>query len=231
MVTQTIAQPTILAAMAVEAARRWPETEVDATDLSAGMLAVASRTLAGAGEAGTRVRLAKAPADALPFPDGHFDIALSAFVLQLVPSRARALREMRRVLRPGGRLAYVVWLAGAPPLRADEAWDEALRAAGTERAPAGSGRKNLASPAAAVGQLRAAGLSRVSAREDRLVHQFTPEGYAAFVTAFDDSDLVDALEPEVRDALTADLLDRLRRLPPDGLRLELPIVYASGVRR
>jgi SAM-dependent methyltransferase len=217
-------------AMAVEAAARWPAAAVDATDISAGMLAVAGRTVAAAGPAGARVQLTRAPADRLPFPDATFDLALAAFVLQLVPSRPRALREMRRLLRPGGRLAYVGWLAGDLPFEADAAWDAALEAAGVERESPG-GHDDLASPAAAAAQLRAAGLSRVTARADLLVHQFTPEGYAAFVTRFDDGDLVGSLGRERREALTADLLSRLHRLPPASLRLELPIVYASGERR
>ncbi len=217
------------AVMAVEAATRWPGAEVDATDISSGMLAVAARTVEAAGAAGGRVRLTRAPADRLPFADGRFDLALSAFVLQLVPSRPRALREMRRVLRPGGRLAYVGWLAGDLPFAADQAWDEALAAAGVERESPG-GHDDLASPEAAAAQLRAAGLSGVTARAGQLVHQFTPEGYAAFVTRFDDGDLVGSLAPDAREHLTADVLARLRGLPPDALRLELPIVYVSGLR-
>jgi SAM-dependent methyltransferase len=216
--------------MAVAAVSRWPGVEVDATDISGGMLAVAARTVAGAGPAGERVRLTRAPADHLPFADSSFDLALSAFVLQLVPSRPRALREMRRVVRPGGRLAYVGWLDGDLPFAADQAWEDVLDAAGVERESPG-GHDDLASPDAAAAQLRAAGLSRVTARADALVHQFTPEDYAAFVTRFDDGDLVGSLTPDVREQLTADLLTRLHRLPPDALRLELPIVYASGVRR
>jgi SAM-dependent methyltransferase len=204
--------------------------EVDATDISSGMLAVAARTVAAAGPPGERVRLIRAPADRLPFADGTFDLVLSAFVLQLVPSKPRALREMRRVLRRGGRLACVAWLAGDLPLGADQAWDDALAAAGVERESPG-GHDDLASPEAAAAQLRAAGLSGVTARADQLVHQFTPEDYAAFITRFDDGDLVGSLEPSLREALTADLLSRLRQLPPEGLRLELPIVYTSGVRR
>jgi hypothetical protein len=138
---------------------------------------------------------------------------------------------MRRVLRPGGRLAYVGWLAGDLPMAADDAWDDALDAAGIGGRESPGGHDDLASPAAAIGQLRAAGLSGVTAREERLVHRFTPEGYAAFVMRFDDGDLVGSLEPRLRDALEADLLARLRSLPEAGLRLELPIVYASGVRR
>jgi SAM-dependent methyltransferase len=217
-------------ALALEAVRRWPAAQVDATDISAGMLAVAARTLAGAGPEAGRVRLAKAPADRLPFEDGAFDIALAAFVLQLVPSRPRALREMRRVLRPGGRLGYVGWLAGELPFAADAAWDAALRAVGVERESPG-GHDDLASPRAAAAQLRAAGLSGVTARADVLEYQFTPEAYTAFVMRFDDGDLVLDLEPEVRDALAADVLARLSRLPAEDLRLRLPIVYATGVRR
>jgi len=217
-------------AMSVEAAARWPEAEIEATDISVGMLAVAARTVTAAGGRGRRVHLTRAAADRLPFPDGSFDLALTAFVLQLVPSRPRAVREMRRVLRPGGRLAYVGWLAGDLPFAADAAWDAVLDAAGIERESPG-GHDDLASPTAAANQLRAAGFSRVTAREDRLVHQFTPEGYTSFITRFDDGDLVLGLEPAVREAITADLLERLRRLAPDDLRLELPIVYASGVRR
>jgi SAM-dependent methyltransferase len=217
------------AAMAVAAADRWPDVQVEGVDLSAGMLAVAARTVDAAGAAGDRVHLTQAPADRLPFADGAFDVALSAFVLQLVPSRPRALREMRRVLRPGGRLAYVGWLAGDLPFAADQAWDDVLDAAGIERESPG-GHDDLASAEAAAAQLRAAGVSGVTARADQLVHQFTPEAYASFITRFDDGDLVGSLEPELQESLHADLLARLRRLRPAELRLELPIVYASGVR-
>lgn len=216
-------------AMAVEAARRWPGVDIDGTDVSAGMLALAGRMVDAVGAPARRIRLTQAPADRLPFDDGVFDVALAAFVLHLVPSRPRAMREMRRVLRRGGRLAFVGWLEGDLPMAADRAWDAALEAAGLGRESPG-GHDDLASPAAAIGQLRAAGLSRVTAREDRLVHQFSPEDYASFVTRFDDGDLVASLDLDVRASLEADLLRRLRALPESGLRLELPIVYASGVR-
>jgi len=100
-------------AMAADAVRRWPTVEVDGVDASAGMLELARAGSSSLGpDEAARLRYAQALADRLPFDDGSFDLALSAFVLQLVPSRFRALREMRRVLRPGGRLAYVTWLRG-----------------------------------------------------------------------------------------------------------------------
>ena len=48
-------------------------------------------------------------AEALSLPDGSFDVALCALGLMYMPDPAQALREMRRVLRPGGRLGLAVW--------------------------------------------------------------------------------------------------------------------------
>ena len=48
----------------------------------------------------------RAPAEDLPFPDGSFDVAVSTLVLCGVDDQRRALRELRRVLRPGGQLLF-----------------------------------------------------------------------------------------------------------------------------
>jgi SAM-dependent methyltransferase len=50
-----------------------------------------------------------ADAQALPFPDGAFDVVASALVINFIPDRPRALAEMRRVSRPGGVVATYVW--------------------------------------------------------------------------------------------------------------------------
>lgn len=61
----------------------------------------------------------------LPFPDGSFDSALSTWTLCTIPDPVAALRELRRVLRPGGRLFFVEH--GAAPddavLRWQRRWD------------------------------------------------------------------------------------------------------------
>ncbi|HUK98918.1 MAG TPA: class I SAM-dependent methyltransferase [Gaiellaceae bacterium] len=49
----------------------------------------------------------RAPAEDLPFDDGSFDTVVSTLVLCGVSDQPRALREVRRVLRPGGRLIFV----------------------------------------------------------------------------------------------------------------------------
>ena len=51
---------------------------------------------------------------ALPFPDNSFDVVLCQNGVQFVPDKLTVLREMNRVLVPGGRLAFTVWSAITP---------------------------------------------------------------------------------------------------------------------
>ena len=55
----------------------------------------------------------------MPFEDGTFDRALALLVLHFVPEAGKAVAEMRRVVRPGGVVAAVVWdhLGGMPGMR------------------------------------------------------------------------------------------------------------------
>lgn len=52
-------------------------------------------------------RIVEADAQALPFPDGSFDTVVCTLVLCSVPDPARALDELRRVLRPGGSFLFL----------------------------------------------------------------------------------------------------------------------------
>ncbi len=53
------------------------------------------------------VEVSEAGAEALPFPDGSFATVVSTLVLCTVSDQASALREIRRVLGPGGRLLFI----------------------------------------------------------------------------------------------------------------------------
>jgi ubiquinone/menaquinone biosynthesis C-methylase UbiE len=80
-------------------------------DLNEGMLAVARRVSAGA-----PIEWREGDAASLPFADGSFDAVTCQQALQFFPDRPQALREMRRVLAPGGRAALAVFrgLAQSP---------------------------------------------------------------------------------------------------------------------
>jgi SAM-dependent methyltransferase len=56
-----------------------------------------------------RIEWREAPAEALPFDDGTFDAVMCQFALMFLADRTRALREMRRVARTGGRIGLLVW--------------------------------------------------------------------------------------------------------------------------
>ena len=84
------------------APRVGPAGRVVAVDPNPGMLAVA-RQLAPA------VEWREGVAQSLPFPDQSFDAVVSQFALMFVTDRLQALREMCRVLVPGGRLTVAVW--------------------------------------------------------------------------------------------------------------------------
>lgn len=78
-------------------------TELVATEPDPHMLARA-RTRAAA--VGRTIDLRQAPAEALPFDDRSFDTVVSTLVLCTVRDPARALAEVKRVLRPGGELRF-----------------------------------------------------------------------------------------------------------------------------
>ncbi len=64
--------------------------------------------------AGVRVpvEVSDASAESLPFPDDVFDTVVSTLVLCTVPDQGAALAEIRRVLRPGGRLLFIEHVRG-----------------------------------------------------------------------------------------------------------------------
>ena len=62
-----------------------------------------------------QVELVRAPAEALPFEDGEFDVVVSTLVLCAVEDQATALAEARRVLKPGGTLLFIEHLRSDEP--------------------------------------------------------------------------------------------------------------------
>jgi demethylmenaquinone methyltransferase / 2-methoxy-6-polyprenyl-1,4-benzoquinol methylase len=89
--------------LTVLAARHYRGAEVVGADFTAAMLTEADHRTA-ADPVRPRVRLARASALSLPFRDGAFDVAMSAFVVRNLPNLPLAFRELRRALGPGGTL-------------------------------------------------------------------------------------------------------------------------------
>jgi len=95
----------VAALMAAE--RVGPEGEVVATDISERMVEQARAHAAA--RAMANVRCERADAEELPYPDATFDAAACVLGLMYPADSGRAISEMQRVLKPGGRAAVCVW--------------------------------------------------------------------------------------------------------------------------
>ena len=117
---------------------------ITAIDLSPRMIAQAR---ARAMQAGIAVTLYEADVQALPFPDASFDTAVATFVFCSMPNALLGLRELQRVLVPGGQIGLFEHVlspedlrhAGFTDLRVDDLWLDIVtlieaRAPGTETA-------------------------------------------------------------------------------------------------
>jgi demethylmenaquinone methyltransferase/2-methoxy-6-polyprenyl-1,4-benzoquinol methylase len=104
-------------AVAIELVRRW-DCSVVGVDQSPEMLSEARRRIALGANAG-RIRLVEGRAEALPFEDGQFDALTVTYLLRYVDDPGATLKELARVVRPGGTLASLEFgIPVARPARA-----------------------------------------------------------------------------------------------------------------
>jgi demethylmenaquinone methyltransferase/2-methoxy-6-polyprenyl-1,4-benzoquinol methylase len=111
-------------AVAIELARRYG-CSVVGIDQSPEMLAAGRRRVAAAGVGGL-VRLEQGRAESLPFEDESFDAVTFTYLLRYVDDPAATLRELARVLRPGGKLASLEFFVPPYPV-ARAAWELYVR--------------------------------------------------------------------------------------------------------
>jgi SAM-dependent methyltransferase len=97
-------------------------TAVEGYDLTPAMIDIARREAAAAGLA--NVGFAVGDATSLPVPDDSFDGAVSRFSLHHIPLPGRLLVELRRVVKPGGRIVIADPVADADPEAA--AWSQEI---------------------------------------------------------------------------------------------------------
>jgi SAM-dependent methyltransferase len=212
------------------ALERWPRATATGVDPSGLMLRLAGEATRGRGMA-DRLRLVRGDAVELPIGDASVDVVISSFVIQLVPSRAAMLREVLRVLRPGGTAGVLTWHLDDEPFEPDELVGDVLDELEIVVPDAGpDGTRPYASPTSAAAELRRIGFRDVHATREWLDHQFTPQSFLDVVEHWTDDDIFATLTEPVRAELRARILQRLHRLRPSDLRWRRPLVSVVGRR-
>ncbi len=179
-----------------------PNGKVTGLDLNPGMLAVARALPPPPGAAITWVECS---ALAMQLADATYDVVLCQQGLQFFPDRSAALREIHRVLRPGGRLVLSVWKQANP-------YSSAVRSAvaryiGTEAAAGMEAATSLGSAEALLHLMVDAGFNNVHIRPHVMkiripaVEEFVLRQLASMPIA----DAVAAQSEEVRTALVRDV--------------------------
>jgi SAM-dependent methyltransferase len=218
--------------LALAALDRWPGASVIAVDPSTRLIEVASGAARRrGGDRDRRLSLRLGAAARLPLPKASVDLAVSSFVIQLVPSRAAALREAFRVLKAGGLFACVTWQDRDELFRPMQAFEDAVDDLGLDWPDPGPDPRSYASPAAAAAELRRAGFERVDARQDWLEHRYSADSYLATLEGWLADDLFEPLSEADRERLRLATLDQLNTLPPDALVWRVPLVSVVGTKR
>jgi ubiquinone/menaquinone biosynthesis C-methylase UbiE len=197
------------------AARRvGPRGRVVASDVSPAML---TRSAASGSPAGAApIDYVEASATDLPFADGSFDVAVCQQGLQFFPDRGRAVRELCRVLRPGGVAGLSVW-ADTHRLEPFGHFSDALAAAGV--APPFPGAFDNASYVMGEGEVRAlfsdAGFSPILVSVvEQDVSWPEARGAIAGILGTPFGPAAAGLSPQRREQLDADLMQRLEAIAP-----------------
>lgn len=193
-------------------------------DLSTGMLAEAEKIAQEFQIA--NYQLLEMDAEHLEFSDNSFDAVTCAFSLFFFHSMQAALNEMRRVLKPGGRLGVTVF--GRTPSPFEPGWRlfaEQAQAYGVAvRAP----QRVAYSLEELETLLQASDFSQINTKTDLLdaVYQ-TEESWWAFQLTLATRAAIMRMSAETRERFKTEYLAKLRPLfRGDGLHLPVPVIYA-----
>ncbi|MFC4639201.1 class I SAM-dependent methyltransferase [Deinococcus hohokamensis] len=208
------------------ATRVGPGGEVVATDLAPQMVAWGQRRARA--ESSAPVRFEVADAGALPFPQARFDRVVCASGLFFMPDMTGALREWRRVLQPGGTVAFSSFgrglLGELPGL-----WRETLAGAGLQPGSPPLGR--IPSPEAARALLDEAGFEPTEVTRLDLSYTLpSPEARWADIEAGLEGAPLHDLGPGPKEAWRDAHLAQLRAAFSWPLTVPVPLIVASGRR-
>jgi ubiquinone/menaquinone biosynthesis C-methylase UbiE len=221
--------------LTLAAARRWSQARIVGLDASAGMLSVARDRVATehSGDDPRRFDWIAADAAQMPLGGASFDLVTSSFMLQLVDDRPAVLREVRRVLRPGGCLGLVTWIAEELRLDADDVFSEVVEQLGMAEPSVGfrpSRSTDYQHIDEARDELLAGGFSEIDAGADELRYSWTRAQYLDFKEHYDDQDLFESLVEADRVRLRAAVTARWSELPDAAFSIKGPLVWALARR-
>ncbi len=216
--------------LALAALGRWPAATVIGVDPAKRLLEFAIEAAREAG-VGDRLSVRTGKAAELPLDDASVDVAVSSFVIQLTPSRAAAVREAHRVLRPEGVFACLAWRAEEEPFEPQNAFDLAMEELDITPPELPGGGRPYASPMVAAAELRSAGFRQVRAREEWMEHRFTPRSYLDLLEHWIEDETFATLDEPMRQRLRETALRRLDRLSPDAFVWRRPLVSVVGRSR
>jgi len=182
-----------------------PEGQVDGLDINAAML-TSARELADVLD----IRWFDCDVTDTRLPPGHYDVVMSQHGYHYFPDKPAALREVRRLLAPGGRIAFSIWDGHSP-------YTDAVCAAVAQHISPDVAMKQRAqretpSAEALVAQVRDAGFSKVTVQRQELMidvpaaAEFVPLHLASMPIA----SAFAALADEAKQALVDDVTDALR---------------------
>jgi SAM-dependent methyltransferase len=208
-----------------------PAGQVTALDLSPELLQIADERARQRGFTNFSTR--GADAHNLPFPEDSFDLATCRFGVMFFTDCEKALVELRRVLKPGGRACFVVWGPFEQPYWLTTMGVVVKHVGGPATAPGGPDPFKFARPGSLSAVLRQAGFESVEEQTRTL--PWTWPGPVEEVWEYARSvstpfrPLLERVPAEKWDEINADVHAAIRQyVKGDSVKFEAVVVLASG---
>jgi SAM-dependent methyltransferase len=210
-----------------------PTGQVTATDIGPGMMALAADLAKAKNLRNIEFRVVDV--ESLPFPDRSFDVVSSRFGVMFFVDQSKALRECQRVLRPGGRVSFVVWGSRNQPFLETTVGILTKYVEAPRPDPDAPHAFMFGEYGLLASKLSAAGFAGVREEVRTFVGCWrgTPEEYWRQFTevAAPFRPLIAKLAPEMRAKVEGEIHQGLRNLADgSGISMPLEIVIGTGVK-